>query len=351
MNCVLCYRYALLVALKYVLDLKLMPIARIVVTLFNSDDDIDKCLQALSLQTRLDFEVVLANNNAEDITLEDYHYPNLALSIVNSLDNVGFSGGSNLGAKGALTDWIVTLNPDAWPYPDWFEKLMQAGQNNPEYVMLSSTLLNARHPEILDGVGDAYSIFGIGWRGAQGRALKDIHPENMDVLAPCGAAAAYRRVEFEDIDGFDETYFCYLEDLDIAIRLQAVGHKCLHIFEAFVLHKGSGSTEESSQVQLYYSYKNQLLLMIKLVPIPLLVIMLPLYFMAQIWILLRTRKQKNWASRLDGLKQSLKNVPQYIHARHQKKYKKRYTTRAFAQMIYWSPLAVREKRYTRIRDA
>lgn len=318
--------------------------ARIVITTFNSDNHLHRCVESLSNQSCMAFEVVIVNNGRSPIIQKRKWESYTWLSILQANENRGFSGGSNLGAKGANAEWIITLNPDAWPEPEWFANLMKAAKSNPTYVMLSSTLLQAENPSTLDGAGDQYSIYGIGWRGGQDRPVSCLPLFNREVLAPCGAAAAYRRNIFINNKGFDEGYFCYLEDLDLGLRLQLQGQKCLHVYNAKVLHVGGGSTGVNSYFQLYHTHKNQLRLILKTTPTPLLLMQLPLYFIGQTYLLLKTFGTLHWIAKIHGLRDGMKSSYRVINLTRPQVQKQRIISiRQFNKLLSYSILNLRRK--------
>ena len=320
----------------------MMPIARIVITAFESDGDLHECLKSLGSQTRKDFEVIVVNNSPKEIAGKEL-WENLDwVTFLNSGENIGFAGGSNFGAKGAQTEWIITLNPDAWPREMWFENLMLAARAEPECKLLSSTLLCADNPKMIDGLGDRYSIFGIGWRVDQGKLLTNAAPQGDKVLFPCGAAATYNRLEFERLGGFDQSFFCYLEDIDLGLRFCMNGHKCLHVLDAEVLHKGGGS-QDGDAFKNYHTHKNQLRLMFKLAPLKLLIFQLPLYLCLQIYILLRSINQPNWTEKVKGIAHGMLLLPMALKRVFSKK-PKTNTARKYSRMLSWSARELQHKK-------
>lgn len=317
--------------------------ASIIITAFNSENDLLNCILALERQTRKDFEIIIVNNDICPIGMEIQLKSSGWLRIINSPMNTGFSGGSNIGAKGSKSEWIITLNPDACPHDDWFFNLMQGADNNPNFNMLSSTLISANCPDILDGVGDHYSIFGIPWRMGQGKNITLLPDSNRCVLAPCGAAAAYRRKVFEKNSGFDEEYFCYLEDLDLALRFQSQGHRCIHVADAKVNHIGGGSTGVNSSFQLYYSHRNQVRLITKLTPNLILFFQIPLFILTQLYLLARNYNCLNMSSRIMGLKDGFLSVPKIIPVRRQAQASRKISIFEYAKLISWSIRHVRNK--------
>ncbi len=322
-----------------------MTKARIIIVDYNSQPYLAQCIEALATQTDQRFEVVIVNNGTEPIIPLDVWSDYEWLSILETGSNTGFSGGSNIGAEGAQTEWVITLNPDAWPEPDWFETLMAVGDSQPAYAMLSSTLLQQSQPDRLDGAGEVYSIFGLSWRGGQGRALSDLNEGNRDVLGPCGAAAAYRREVYEAVNGFDEDYFCFLEDVDLALRLQSLEKKCLHVRHAYIRHVGGGSSDgDGSAFQIYHSYKNQIRLIVKNTPFLLLLPHMFIYYASQMWFSLRSIRQPHWRARIRGLWHGFKSVPKILRRNRRLVQNNRVIShRAYWRLLNKSPFALSRK--------
>src|SRR5207245_813719 len=96
-----------------------------------------------------------------------------------------------------------------------------------------------------------------------------------EVFSPCAAAALYRRGAFLEAGGFDERFFCYYEDSDLAFRLRLLGHRCLHVDDAVVHHVGSVTAGRTSDFTVYHSFRNQGWAFVKNMPAPLLWLYLP----------------------------------------------------------------------------
>ncbi len=198
--------------------------ARIVVVNHNAGALLQLCLDALKAQSFGDFEAVIVDNASTDGSIETLRLPDARFSVLQAGENLGFAAGTNLGTVGCKTKWIATLNPDAMPKEGWLEELRRATARYPDVGMFGSTQINARHPDRVDGFGDAYSIFGTAWRGASGHPMASLPGEDREVFAPCAAAAFYSRELFQSEGGFDESLFCYMEDVDLGFRLQLRGH-------------------------------------------------------------------------------------------------------------------------------
>jgi GT2 family glycosyltransferase len=283
------------------------PIASIIIVYLNSARYLPRCLEGLSLQTFHDFEIIIVDNGSSDgglIGLEQ-KYPNLNLKVEHLTSNLGFTVANNLGAHIAQGKWLVLLNTDAFPEPEWLEKLLQAAEKHSEYSFFASRQIQANNPNLLDGTGDRYHISGLAWRNNYNLRSTEYGLEQREVFSPCGAAAIYPRDDFLQAGGFDDEYFSYFEDVDLGFRLRLAGKKCLYVPEAVVYHVGSASTGKRSNFSVYHGYRNMIWTFFKDMPAPLIWIFFPFHLSAILffasYLTLRGQGRVIWKAIFDAL--------------------------------------------------
>lgn len=213
------------------------PEVSVLVVAYQSGRYLARCLAALEAQDRRDFEVILIDNASTDGSVEALSLPGWVTLIRNEA-NIGFAAANNQAARAATGRLLVTLNPDAFPEPGWLSALVAAAERHPEATSVASVQLLDGDPDRLDGVGDPYAPWGAAWRGGKGRLAVPVAESS--VFGPCAAAALYRRDAFEAVGGFHEPFFCYYEDVDLALRLRRAGGRCVVTPWAVVRHVGSG---------------------------------------------------------------------------------------------------------------
>jgi GT2 family glycosyltransferase len=130
------------------------------------------------------------------------------------------------------------------------------------------------------------TIAGIPWRGGWGRRVESLPSRDAGVFAPCAAAALYARASFEQAGGFDESFFCYVEDVDLGFRLRLAGERCVQLRQAIVRHHGSAITGNVSAFTLFHSHRNRLWLLFKDMPLALLLLSVPLNLMCSVLLIL-----------------------------------------------------------------
>ena len=269
------------------------PGVAVAIVNWNGERYLERCLSALLAQTVAPNEIILVDNASSDASLEIVRrFPSVRLLAQN--ENLGFARGNNLAISAASgdSDWIALLNPDAFPEPRWLEELLQAALNNPGFDIFGSKLVNAADPSVMDGAGDAYHISGLVWRVGHGAPVPSLPERIREVFSPCAAAALYRRSMLIEAGGFDEDYFCYVEDVDLGFRLRLRGHRCLYVPTSVAHHVGSGTTGgQRSDFSAYHGHRNLVWTFVKDMPGFLFWLLLPLHALLNlgsiIWLLSR----------------------------------------------------------------
>lgn len=267
-----------------------MPRISVIIVNYNSGDRLKRCLDCLEAQSFKDFETIIVDNASSDNSLALIGDPALDLRVIEAGANIGFAAANNLASETAQGDWLAFLNPDAYARPDWLAMLVRATQSFPDVDAFGSTQLMADDPSVIDGAGDVFHILGIAYRGHYGWPAKSLPPTG-ECFAPCAAAALYRRSAFSALGGFDESFFCYGEDVDLGFRLRLTGGYAMQIAEAVVLHEGSGVSGRESDFTIFHGNRNRIWLTYKNMPALLYWPFLPIRLAGDLYLMAR------WAMR------------------------------------------------------
>lgn len=248
----------------------------VIIINYNSGIMIKKCLEYLSNQTLTPFRIIVLDNASCDGSIDglDKIFP--LVQFIKSDINLGFAAGNNLAiSKVEDCEWITLLNPDAFPQPDWLQELALAAKKHQQFVFFGSQMRAADTPGLLDGTGDVLHACGLSWRRDHGVKIKNGTLSEGEIFGPCAAAAMYSRYALLEVNGFDDSYFCYHEDIDIAFRLRLLGYRCWYVPTAVVDHVGSGITGKHSNFSTYHGHRNLLWTFLKNMPGPLLFLYFP----------------------------------------------------------------------------
>jgi len=237
----------------------------IVIVNYDGERLLPDCLDALARQTLAPREIVVADNGSSDgsLALLRDRYPHaMALPLGR---NHGFGGGANRGVAATSAPWVCVLNSDAVPEPDWLERLATVPVGD-EVWSLGGVLVEAGSG-MIESAGDQYSAGGYAHRLLHGRPLAELPPDPYPVFAAPGAAPLFRRDVFDLLGGFEERFFLYYEDIDLAFRAQLVGYHALVVPAARVRHRYAATTRSRARI-VFYSARNGVWCAVRCLPEP-----------------------------------------------------------------------------------
>jgi GT2 family glycosyltransferase len=288
----------------------------IIIVNFNGGEVLQRSLKAIEKQTVKPLRTIVIDNYSEDgsATRCQALFPEVEFYL--QQENHGFAKGCNIGIELANDcDGIALLNPDAFPHPDWLEKLLAARELNESYSSFASKMLISNDKSRLDGAGDIYHISGLAWRRFHGLPDSQDADVSCEVFSPCAGAALYKRQALIDVGGFDEDFFCYMEDVDLGFRLRLEGHRCLYVPGAVVEHIGSAISGKHSDFQLYHGHRNLEWVYFKNMPGWLLVLTLPLHLLMIIFSLAYFSIRGRWRPVFKAKREAFADIAKLQHKR------------------------------------
>lgn len=244
------------------------PLVYVVVLNWNGWQDTMECLQSLSKITYAHSRVIVVDNGSTDDSVDRIRERFPECSVLRAATNLGYTGGNNLGvahaaARGA--DAVLFLNNDTIVSAGFLEPLVEA--------LYSGADAGAVGPRILHEPSEG----GVWFDGAvfrpelgQTRHLRFGEPEPEGPPEPVstdfvsGCALLTRLDVLREVGSFDDSYFCYSEDVDLSLRIRDGGYRCLLAPRSRIWHKVGRTVGSSlSPTYLYYTRRNRLLLMLK----------------------------------------------------------------------------------------
>jgi GT2 family glycosyltransferase len=228
----------------------------VIVLNFNGRRWLGPCLEALAAQAGApSFETILVDNASHDgsAAFVREHFP--GVHVLETGRNLGFAAGNNAGAKAASGRALVFLNNDTVPAPDWLAHLAGALEAQPAFALVTARIVFMDQPDRIDSAGDGYLRAGGAFKHGHGGRVAD-HLETREVFGACGAAFIIRRDVFDELGGFDESFFMVYEDVDLSYRARLAGYRCLYAADATVRHAGSATLGRRSAQAVFYGQRN-----------------------------------------------------------------------------------------------
>jgi GT2 family glycosyltransferase len=251
---------------------------------WNGAQWLERCLPALRAQRFRDFEVLVVDNHSRDDSrrVTERCYPEarwLALP-----RNRGFAAAVNAGIRASDGELVALLNNDTEPEPGWLEALVAALDRRPDVAFAACRMRDAAARDRIDGAGDSMNWYASPAKIGAGERDGARFEEEREVFGACAGAALYRRSLFEAIGLFEESFFAYIEDVDMSFRAQLAGYRCLYVPDAVVYHVGSATAGRDSDFALRLATRNQLLMVARDYPWPCIWTQLPKVTYAQYWL-------------------------------------------------------------------
>lgn len=248
-----------------------------------------RCLAALDADSCGRTAVHVLTNDADMLSrLPVFRRLDVRITVLE--ENLGFARANNVAVRKCHSDWVILLNPDAFVRPGWHQAMAGAiCAADASTACIGSLQLTGPDDSLIDGAGDSYHLSGIARRVRHGRPVSglDVRAAANSAFTACAAAAAYRRSAFLQVGGFDETFFCYMEDVDLGFRLALRGQRTVIATDAVVHHVGgSSSGGPCSDFALYHGHRNLVWTYFKNMPGIALPLTLPLHFAANAFAVL-----------------------------------------------------------------
>lgn len=250
------------------------PLVSVNLLTYNGEKYIQDCLDSINRQSYANLEILIIDNCSTDKT-RDYLK---GFPVIFNKENIGFAAGHNQAIRESRGELILCLNQDVILDKDFIKAAVRPFQTDKKIASLQGKLLRPKGP--LDCTGLVFlKNRRIICRG-QGEIDRGQFEKSEEIFGADGAAPVYRRQALEDIkikqEYFDEDFFCYKEDVDLAWRLKLYGWKAIYQPKAIAWHwRGSGDSaarwpwqiiqerRKINKFSKYLSFKNQRLMQIK----------------------------------------------------------------------------------------
>ncbi len=249
------------------------PTLDIIIVNWNGGELLRRCLESLAAVHRDGFSlarVVVVDNASADRSADGLDGLDLPLEVIRNRSNIGFAAACNQGARSGTSDYLLFLNPDTRLCEDSLSKplaFMEQADNQrvgivgiqlvddagivcrscarlptPRRFFIRMLGLDRLFPNLFP------SHFMTDWD----------HGENREVDHVMGAFFLVRRSLFEKLNGFDERFFVYLEDVDFSFRARQTGWRSYYLADARAYHKGGGTSKQVSATRLHYSLQSRI---------------------------------------------------------------------------------------------
>ena len=248
------------------------PAVSVVVVNYNAGHELVECIETVHAQRfARNIEVVVVDNGSTDNSLLLAQDRFGEMHVIENRANHGFAAAFNQGVRATTGAYVLCLNFDVRLDPDFLVEAVRALESDPNAGSATGKLHKYRTEDhtVLDSAGITfYQMFA----SDRGENKKDVgqydRPEH--VFGASGAAALYRREMLDDVkigdEVFDEDFFQFVEDVDLAWRALKAGWTCLYAPKATAVHHRGATRRQSKDLRTQYyalGYRNRYLTILK----------------------------------------------------------------------------------------
>lgn len=242
---------------------KTTPLVSIITVNYNNAAVTRELLASLHNISYPAIEVIVVDNGSrEDPTLV-LREEMPAAKIIRSGDNLGFSGGNNLGIKAATGEYLFLVNNDTEFTEGLIEGLLDIFSQFPDAGIASPKIRYFFHQDTIQYAG-YHAVHNLTGRNSA-IGSKETDEGQHDAVAETpyahGAAMMISRTAMEKVGLMPEIFFLYYEELDWSEQFRRKGYKIYYQYRSLIYHKESMSTGKSSPLKTYYLTRNRLLFM------------------------------------------------------------------------------------------
>jgi len=295
-----------------------------VIVSWNNADILPECLESIEKQTYTNHTTTLIDNGSKDDTVnlikESFPWVNLIVAG----KNLGFAKGNNRAINQTLQrqpeiEYIVLLNTDARLDKDWLKAHIEFASKKPNGAVFQGTMLDYYDHNTIDSTHVYISRDGQGTQGNWRR----MYVGEKGPMKVFGSNAAACMISCKFIDAqpfkdqlFDERFFMYLEDVDLATRALVLGWDNYLVPNAKAYHMGSASSGKNPGFSLYMTFRNNTALLMKNIPTSIFLRMIPLIIRVDFHTvrhLCRENKYKAATKVIEGRLVGIIRLPFYIN--------------------------------------
>jgi GT2 family glycosyltransferase len=215
-------------------------------------------------------EIIIADNDSSDDSLEYLGKSHPGLRIIKLEKNFGFAGGYNQALKEIEADYYILLNSDIEVTDNWISPVIGIMQNDTSIAACQPKIRSYNDPEKFEYAGAAGGFIDkYGYPFCQGRLFQSLEKDEgqynltREVFWATGACMFVRSDVFSKLGGFDDEFFAHMEEIDFCWRAKNQGYKIMYCPDSTIFHIGGGTLPKNNSRKTYLNIRNNIIMLFK----------------------------------------------------------------------------------------
>jgi len=210
-------------------------------------------------------DIYVADNASTDtsVSFVKTHFP--SVKIIENQENGGYAKGYNEALKQIEADVFCLLNSDVEVTKHWLPPILNTFNNNPETVIIQPKILDFKNKAFFEYAGAAGGFIDkYGYPYCRGRIFDTLEKDNgqyndtTEIFWATGACLFIKSEHFKRLNGFDESFFAHMEEIDLCWRAKNQGYSIKYVGDSTVYHVGGATLNAVNPKKTYLNFRNSL---------------------------------------------------------------------------------------------
>jgi N-acetylglucosaminyl-diphospho-decaprenol L-rhamnosyltransferase len=250
-----------------------LPTLSIIIVNWNAGEQLRDCIASISRSKKSSLvltEVIIVDNGSDDGSLNGIELFDLPFKIILNKDNLGFGAACNQGAAEASSEYFLFLNPDTRLFENSLSapiSVMEKPENK-DVGIVGIQLIDddgniarscSRFPSLKAFIAQSFGVNRLPKLRHLTQSMDEwAHDMTIDVDQVIGAFFLIRQSLFKSLDGFDQRFFVYFEEVDLSYRSYQAGYRSVYLSDTQAFHAGCGTSDQVKARRLFYSLRSRI---------------------------------------------------------------------------------------------
>ncbi|MCL4467533.1 MAG: glycosyltransferase family 2 protein [Deltaproteobacteria bacterium] len=271
---------------------------------YNGKEFIHVCIESVLRQSFKDFEVIVVDDHSTDGSAEYIKSKWHDINVIPLKRNAGFCHAVNAGIDYAHGKYIALINSDIELDSRWLEYMITAIERYRDAFSINAKILNFYDRNKMDDAGDVYTREGRAFKRGYNQPA-ELYTDAAEIFSASGAASLYKAKLLKQLNGLDEIFVAYLDDVDLGFRARLIGYKNYFEPQAIAYHKVNMSYKKRSILMGSLVLKNNMSVIVKDMPGSLIIKSFP-------WLILGHLKSVKYIYSVGGVRAILKGYYTFL---------------------------------------
>ncbi len=250
------------------------PKVALVILNWNGKEYLQKFIPSVISSSYPNLTIIVGDNASSDESVNYLRDNFPTIRIIQNDKNYGFAQGYNRILAQLEADYFVLLNSDVEVESNWIEPVIELMQSDEKIAAAQPKLLSYTNKNLFEYAGAAGGLLDIfGYPFCRGRIFDTLEVDAgqydtaTEIFWASGAAFFIKKKYWDEVGGFDSSFFAHMEEIDLCWRLKNKGYKIMYCPDSTVYHVGGGTLSAEHPYKTYLNFRNNLIMLRKNLPL------------------------------------------------------------------------------------